>query len=90
MLKQDTFFAALIILYLWVIFRCLEPLLFPSRVPSPLGNFTASPPLTNSTPSIPRYWSCKKNSNAAYSGYNQAYTYISFLRNNFVEIMVYV
>lgn len=33
--------------------KCLEPLLFPSRVPSPLGNFTASPPLTNSTPSIP-------------------------------------
>lgn len=33
--------------------KCLEPLLFPSRVPSPLGNFTASPPLTNSTSSIP-------------------------------------
>lgn len=33
--------------------KCLEPLLFPSRVPGPLGNITASPPLTNSTPSIP-------------------------------------
>lgn len=64
MLKQDVstsrlFFAAFIILYFWVIFRCLEPLLFPSRVPGPLGNITASPPLTNSTPSIPRYRSCK-------------------------------
>lgn len=64
MLKQDVstsrlFFAAFIILYFGVIFRCLEPLLFPSRVPGPLGNITASPPLTNSTPSIPRYRSCK-------------------------------
>lgn len=31
--------------------KCLEPLLFPSRVPAPL--ITASSPLSNTTPSIP-------------------------------------